>query len=102
MVLFNSTSKGQTVLTMQPNSASGKDATISNRPNESTVNYGTNEEFIAESQPINFVRYAKRGLIQFDLSSIPSNTTVISAYRTFYAYNLSGLGGHLMAFHSIN
>jgi len=88
---------GQTVLTLQPSGAAGVDATISNFPGEATVNYGTNQEFISESKSINFTPNSKRGLIRFDLSSIPANATVISAYLSMRAYNLPGTGGHLVA-----
>ncbi|MBL0342012.1 MAG: DNRLRE domain-containing protein [Bacteroidetes bacterium] len=88
--------QAQTVLTLQPSAATGKDATLSNFPNEPTLNFGNNAEFISESSSINFNSHPKRSLIQFDLSSIPANATVISAYLSFYAYNLPGTGGHLV------
>ncbi len=97
LLLIEIPSSGQTVLTLQPSGAAGVDATISNFPGEATTNYGTNQEFMSESKSINFTPYAKRGLIKFDLSSIPANATVISAYLSTYAYNLPGTGGHLSA-----
>lgn len=96
VILFVSltSTKAQTVLTLQPSAATGKDATLSNFPNESTLNFGNNAEFISESSSINFNSAPKRSLIQFDLSSIPANATVISAYLSLYAYN-PGTGGHI-------
>ncbi|HEX5001860.1 MAG TPA: DNRLRE domain-containing protein [Bacteroidia bacterium] len=84
----------QNVLTLQPDGAAGKDAVISSIAGETSVNYGNDFDFMCQSYPY------KRGLIQFDLSSIPSNATVISAYLSLYAYNLPGVGGHQVAAYS--
>jgi hypothetical protein len=92
VIVFAGRVNAQTVLTLQPNGANGKDAIISNIPGESTTNFGNSPDFFSESDPINFVPYARRGLIQFDLSSIPVNATVISAYLSFY-----GTGNHIVA-----
>jgi len=68
----------RTTLTLQPAETAGNDTTI--RKDTATFNYG-----ISSYAMINATGAAQaRGLIKFDLSSIPSNATISSATLTLY------------------
>jgi hypothetical protein len=73
-----------TCVTVQPNSTTGKDTYIaySNKDN----NYGNAAALMTDSEQANPIR----ALIQFDLSSIPNNATVISATLGLYLSKNSG------------
>ena len=68
--------------TIQPNATSGKDAFISD--NVPTSGQGNSTEFDAAAWTISGTPLKIRGLIDFDLSSIPSGATVQSAVLTLY------------------
>jgi hypothetical protein len=73
---------GQITLTLQPNASLGKDAFISsNVPNGGQ---GTSPEFNAAAWTIFGSPLAIRGLIDFDLSSLPAGATIQSATLTLY------------------
>lgn len=74
----------QTTLTLQPDAAAGKDDRVN--PAGPTLNYGLNN-YLASS-----VNY--KGLLEFDLSSIPAGSKIISA--KFYLYQ--ALSGAALAF----
>jgi len=76
---------GKAVQTLQPNAVLGKDSFI--KQNEQTKNFGTNEKIEIDSEETN---KEERGLLQFDLSSLPPNATINSA--TLYLYLDSGEG----------
>jgi hypothetical protein len=72
----------QTTITLQPDSIAGKDARIdSYSPN---TNYGTLSDFLAGSWTISGNAFNVRSLVQFDLSGIPANSVINSAYLSLY------------------
>lgn len=77
------TSTAQTnTLTLQPNGNLGKDAFISS--NVLNVGQGTSQEINAAAWTIFGQPLAIRGLIDFDLSSLPAGVTIQSATLTLY------------------
>ncbi len=86
MVLFSITIHAQTTVTLQPDSTAGKDAWItSNAPNLNFGNYA-NFAAIAWSSGGDFI---SRGLLQFDLTSIPQNAIITSAKLSLYCNTTS-------------
>lgn len=90
LILFSQHISAQFTLTFQPDATAGKDAYVSNALGEATVNNGTS--FLLMSQGVNV--YPRQFYIQFNLGTIPSNATVISAKLYLYAYD-PGNGGHI-------
>ncbi len=71
-------------ITLQPNAQTGKDAMITSlSPNN---NYGTDLDFdaLAWTNSSNLVNF--RSLIDFDLTSIPLNATIVSGQGTRSIY----------------
>jgi hypothetical protein len=73
-------------LTLQPDSEDGKDAYISDWPtgNYANLNFGTYPDYDGIAWTEGGVAYAGRGLLQFDLTGIPSNATIVSAQLSLY------------------
>lgn len=72
----------QSTITLQPGSRDGKDAEIGLKvPN---TNYGNSGKLSPYAWTHNSVINVTRGLIEFDLSIIPSNSSIISAKLTLY------------------
>ena len=72
-----------TIVTLQPDATAGLDTFISNFA--ATTNYGTSAELqVGES---NADAAVQRGLLKFDLSSIPSGSTITSAILTLTLYH---------------
>jgi len=69
---------------IQPDATSGKDTYISEL--SPTVNYGSDDVISAGSDSTNPQR---RALLQFDLASIPANSSVTSAILALYLYSVS-------------
>ena len=92
----------QTTLTLQPNAAAGKDAELfSCIPcGYSTRNFGTIAENCAIAWTKNGADHKIRSLIAFDLSSIPSGSTVMSATLSLYWAPASDEGNHFGFFGS--
>lgn len=67
---------------LQPNATSGKDAFISD--NVTTGGQGNSAEFDAAAWTISGTPLKIRGLIDFDLSSVPSGANIESAVLTLY------------------
>ncbi len=86
MVLFSTIIFSQTTLTLQPDSVKGKDAWITS--NAPITNYGNYANFaaIAWSSGGDFV---SRGLMSFDLSSIPTNAIITDAKLSLYCNTTS-------------
>jgi len=68
--------------TLQPDATTGKDACINSY--YPSTNFGSNEDFDATAWTSGGVFYIARGLLQFDLSSIPTGATVSSATLSLY------------------
>lgn len=84
--------KGQTTLTLQPDPLSGKDAFVDSR--RSTDNFGTTPDHFATAWTNGGVFVAGRSLLDFDLSSIPTNSIITSAQLYLYGYNSVSNVGH--------
>jgi hypothetical protein len=81
-------------LTLQPDATTGIDAYISNYPAYINSNFGTFGSFAAVAKTSSGTFYLGRSLIQFDLSSIPSTTTITSAKLSLYDDPTSSQGTH--------
>lgn len=79
-------------ITIQPNATDGKDAYVDSRLN--TSNFANQEDFICAAWTNASVPTTVRGLIEFDLSQIPSNATINSASLSLFAYNSIGNQTH--------
>ena len=73
---------GQTTLTLQPNGIWGKDAFVSS--NVLSTGQGNSHEFDAAAWTIAGLPLTIRGLIDFDLSSLPTGASIQSAQLTLY------------------
>lgn len=98
IVAFNFFAFSQTY-TSQPNEAFGIDASVGYHDNFGTDNnnYGTDTYLKAFCIPgANGGRNSNRGLIRFDLSSIPTNVEILSSEITLFGagYINSSLPGH--------
>lgn len=89
----------QTTLTLQPGANVGNDASLGSHTNYNTENnnYGTNIYLNSYCIPgATGGQNTNRAVIEFDLSSIPSGATIVSADLTLYGagYINSTLTGH--------
>lgn len=92
-LLFTITStQAQNLISLQPNSANGKDAAISDlQPN---FNRGVYNDFLSIAWTNGGTPVVVRSFIQFDLSSIPNYSIIDSAFLYLYAFNSPGNGSH--------
>jgi hypothetical protein len=79
------------LLTLQPGATAGKDAFISS--NVPSVGQGNSPEFNAASWTIFGSPLSIRGLVDFDLSSLPTGATLLLASLTLYN-NPNSLNGN--------
>lgn len=92
-LLYISIIKAQTTITLQPGATIGKDALLHGL--DVNVNYGSNDQFAGNAWTVGGSPSVIRSIIEFDLTSIPSNATITSAELSLYARdNTSGLGQH--------
>ena len=86
----------QVNLVLQPNAVAGKDAMLNSY--WPTTNMGSTDELNAEAWTQSSVSFVQRGLVEFDLSSIPSTALIQSAHLTLYnnptSINGTGDGTH--------
>lgn len=81
-IVFSLFTFGQTTITIQPNSADGKDAFVWNySPNN---NYGTTAEYAIYAWTYNSTPTIRRCFINFDFSVIPSNAVITNAKLTLF------------------
>jgi hypothetical protein len=73
-----------TTVTLQPDAANGKDAHLSSRNH--TTNYATLPYMGARAWTYSGAPNQARGLIDFDLSSLPNNVTITDAKLTLVPY----------------
>lgn len=72
-------------IVMQPNPEAGKDALlVTLDPNE---NYGDDPQFLADAWTNLQDSVIVQSLIEFDLSEIPSESSITAAYLSLYAWN---------------
>ncbi len=76
------------ILSFQPDSAEGKDTYIQSGTSANT-NYGTYANYAAISWTISSVPFTSRSLVEFKLSSIPSNAVITSAKLSLYCNTTS-------------
>ena len=81
------------VVTLQPGPMSGKDAFINDFSTHSNLNFGTNDQLPALAGTTSGAPFIVRGLIEFDLSSIPTGMQIDSAFLSLYAYTGTGTYG---------
>lgn len=86
------TSYSQTTIVLQPDESSSKDASIWNiTPG---TNNGNDQDFIATAWTNSGNLSIVRALIEFDLSSIPPNSTIQNAKLSFYYHSSINNIGH--------
>lgn len=87
--------KTQTVLTLQPDPSSGKDAVLHGLSSQRNLNFGSNQQFVANAWTFSGEEAQIRSVIDFNLSSIPASATILSAYLQLFAWDSnSGMGQH--------
>lgn len=81
----------QTTVTLKPGAAAGKDARLWDI--NPSMNYGTEPDFIAAAWTWGGSSGLLRSLIQFDLSAIPANSTIVSANLSLFYNSTSTSAG---------
>lgn len=86
LLVISSSLMAQTTLTLQPSAVQGKDAAISSciPCGFSTQNYGDYHSFLTLAWTNQGANSDIKSLLEFDLSSIPSTATIISAELSLY------------------
>lgn len=79
----NNTGGTPTTLTLQPDGSTGVDAFLAQ--GDPNGNYGNHPEYAAIAWTCGGSQCLARNVIQFDLSSIPSNATITSAKLSLYS-----------------
>ena len=80
------------LIILQPDGNIGKDAFLFDmNPDQ---NYGNHEDFAAIAWTNSGIPVKVRSLIEFDLSGIPANATIDSAYLSLYSYDSPSNGSH--------
>ncbi len=87
-----SISYAQTTLVLQPDSADGQDALVDSRRNTQILK--NSSDFMGLSGTYSGTPVIVRSLINFDLSSIPTNAKVLSAELSLYSYDSPANGTH--------
>lgn len=87
----NSNPGDSACVTLKPGPAAGTDAVIQSQ--QASSNFGTIADYAAWAWTFNSTVGYARGLLNFDLSSIPANATITSASLSlFYSYNTGNAG----------
>jgi len=92
LVIVTTATVGQTTITLQPNSEQGLDAFIYNF--EPDRNLGTHTDFMASAWTAGGRDLNVRGVIRFNLDSIPSNAEITSAKLSLFSYDSESNGTH--------
>ncbi len=83
---------GQTKLILRPNGESGKDCVVASSVEDKS--FPRKEELLASAWTSSGVPTFIRGLIEFDLSTIPQGSKVLHAYLSLYSYRSRSNGNH--------
>jgi len=90
IIIFTGILHAQTTIILQPNAEDGKDARVQSiLPN---TNMGNSVFFHGHAGTMDLEPFIDRSLIEFDLSAIPENATILNATLSLYANTL--FGGH--------
>ena len=102
VLLVSLTGVAQKTLSLQPNGASGKDAVLFSCTTcgYSNKNFGNLTEYSAGAWTKSGDDYKIRSLIEFDLSSIPAGSTILSATLSLYGAPGGEEGNHFGFFGS--
>jgi hypothetical protein len=90
LLIANGIAAGQTTITLKPLNGAGKDAVIVTM--EPDTNFMMHPDLVLSTWSCGSQICLGRGLIQFDLSSIPSNSLITSATLNLYADSMSSNG----------
>lgn len=98
ILLFLFTQSGwsqQQLLVLQPDSICGKDAMVHGLSGYTNLNLGNNVQLPVTSWTFSSIPGTVRSLIEFDLSSLPPNATIVQANLSLYAWPYTnGMGQH--------
>jgi gliding motility-associated-like protein len=95
LLFFICTINAQTTLTLQPDAVLGKDAMLHGLPSLTNTNYGTNTEYQGAAWTYGGTFGITRGIVEFDLSSIPVGAVITSAQLSLFATGTTtGSGAH--------
>jgi len=86
------TTWAQTTLVLQPGQQIGKDAYL--RSLSPNTNYGSHPDYSAHAWTNRGRPVTVRGIVEFDLSALPPQTTIISATLFLYSYESRNNGHH--------
>lgn len=87
--------KNDPCVTLRPGSLDGKDAFIHGLFSQVNINYGGNNQLAAMTWTFQGTEGTVRGLLEFDLATIPSGSLITSAALSLYGIgDNSGFGGH--------
>ncbi len=85
----------QHTLILQPDSLCGKDAILHGLESERNVNYGSNPQFLAASWTFQGIPGNVASIMEFDLSQLPADASIINAELYLYAWPYTtGSGQH--------
>ena len=85
---------GQTTITLQPDSVTGKDAMVGSYPNDLNTNIGNHIHLLASAWTVSGSPGVRRGLLQFDLSGIPAGASIVEAKLSLYHSSMQPNEGH--------
>jgi hypothetical protein len=82
-------------ISLQPNPLNGKDALLHGLSSQVNNNFGSNVQFTAAASTFSAISGVLRSIVEFDLSSVPTNANIVSAGLSFHAWGqVAGLGPH--------
>ncbi len=99
MFIFRNSPAQIVTLQLKPDAAAGNDAFLAS--SGASANYGNHPEFAGQGWTCGATNCTSRGLISFDLSSIPSSAIVINAVLNLYA-NSAPVNGNGLAMQGAN
>ena len=94
VLLYSLSISAQTTIRLRPDAATGKDAMLHGLESNRNNNYGSVQDLIMSAWTYATIPGFTRSIIEFDLSSIPSNSYIINAALSLYYNYSSGNPGH--------